>query len=338
MKLKRSDLKAALEVVKPGLVVNGVLEQSDSFAFVEDSVVTFNQELSISHPIEGMDITGAVKADELYGLLAKLKAEELDISTTAEELLIKSERTKAGLRLFADITLPLDQLKNKGEWIKLDKDFLKALRFTMASCANQTSRPVLQNIHIHQTGLEASDGFRVSRYNVKTGLDNVLLRASSAIKILQLNPVEVTMGGDTEHGDSWIHFRNEAGTIISCMTTSEEYPNTDTVVKVKGESITFPKAMDAMIDRAHVFSKDSDFLREKIEVVLDKRVLKMRAESETGWIEDSAPIRYDGEAFTFNVIPYLFKDILQETQTCILGKDRVKFETEDWVYVAILLA
>jgi hypothetical protein len=73
--MKKTDLIKALEAVKPGLANKEMIEQSTSFAFMEDRVVTYNDEISISHPLKGIPIVGAIKADELYAFLSKVKIE-----------------------------------------------------------------------------------------------------------------------------------------------------------------------------------------------------------------------------------------------------------------------
>jgi DNA polymerase III sliding clamp (beta) subunit (PCNA family) len=337
MKVKTSELKQALEVVKPGLVTSGVFEQSESFAFIDGSVVTFDQELSISHPIKGLEITGAIKADELYGLLSKLKAEEIDLDITETEVHVVCAKLKAGLRLYEEITLPLDQLKNKGKWKSLPEGFSKALKFAAASCSTQSSRPVLKNIHIQGDIIEASDGYRATRYKLNTGIKEMLLPASSVMKIIAINPIEYALGKEGVEDYSWVHFRNKGGTVVSCVVYAEEFPNLDKLFDVQGEPIIFPKSIVEIIDRASIFSKNPDVLSEAIQVTLRPRLLNIRAESETGWVEESAPIRYKGESFSFNIIPYLMKDILKDTQECTIGTNRIIFETEDWSYIASLL-
>ena len=88
--MKRIDLLKALEIVKPGLASKEIIQQTTSFAFIEGRVVTFNDEISISHPVPDLDIQGAVQADELYKFLKKTKADEIiakQANTIAYELL-----------------------------------------------------------------------------------------------------------------------------------------------------------------------------------------------------------------------------------------------------------
>ena len=69
MKLNKTDLQKALEIVKPGLANKEMIEHSTSFAFIGGRVVTYNDEISLSHPVEGLEIEGAIHAEELYKLL-----------------------------------------------------------------------------------------------------------------------------------------------------------------------------------------------------------------------------------------------------------------------------
>ena len=117
--MRRSDLLAALETVKPGLSNKEMIEQATSFAFLGDRIVTYNDEISISHPVQNLNIEGAVQAEELYKLLSKLKKEDIEITTIDNELQIKCGRTKAGLTLQQEIKLPLEEITGKRKWKKV---------------------------------------------------------------------------------------------------------------------------------------------------------------------------------------------------------------------------
>jgi hypothetical protein len=64
MIIKKIDLLHALEVVKPGLGRQEQIQQTTSFAFITGRVVTYNDELSISHPLANCEIEGAIKPEE----------------------------------------------------------------------------------------------------------------------------------------------------------------------------------------------------------------------------------------------------------------------------------
>jgi len=99
MKIKKDDLKRALEIVKPGLANKEIIEQSGSFAFIEGRVVTYNDEISVSHPIKDLEITGTIRAEELYKFLGKIKEEEIDVNCTESEIVLKCGRATTGFAI-----------------------------------------------------------------------------------------------------------------------------------------------------------------------------------------------------------------------------------------------
>ncbi|NMA23687.1 MAG: hypothetical protein GX938_09320, partial [Spirochaetales bacterium] len=99
MKINKTELQKALEKVKPGLSNKELVEQSTSFAFMGGRIVTYNDEISISHPVKDLNVTGAVKAQSLYAFLSKIKRDEIILEWEENQVVIKAGRSKAGLVL-----------------------------------------------------------------------------------------------------------------------------------------------------------------------------------------------------------------------------------------------
>lgn len=332
MKIKKIELHKALEIVKPGVTNKEVVEQSTTFAFMNGRVVTYNDELSISHPIEGLDITGAVKAEELYKLLTKLKGDDIEVTMQKNELILSQGKIKAGLTLHAEITLPVDSIGNIGEWVDLPEDFYTHLKFATPVCGTDMSRPVLTCVHIRQDGVfEASDGFRlVVCKGQEIDIPDFLLPAALAMEVLKMTPFQIATGA------GWIHFRTQEETIISCRIYSEKYPNIERILQIEGDVLVFPKTMSELIDRAEVFSKRAHILDESIEITIGNKRLKIKSASDTGWYEEESAIRYAGEEITFGITPNLFKNIFAQVQEAVLSKDKIKFTGANWVYIGLL--
>lgn len=331
MKLNKDELKSALEVVKPGLASKEIIEQSTSFAFMDGRVVTYNDEISISHPVEGLSIEGAVKAEELYKLLSKLKKDEIEMELTESEVILSSGRMRAGLVLMKEIKLPLEELGDMdGKWKKLPENFVEGLKFAIGSCSSDMSQAILTCVHITNDFMEASDSFRISIYFVKLPVKDVLLPAPSAKHLLGFTPTHIL------EGTSWVHFKNAAGTILSCRIFEDKFPNTAHIVNVEGESIQFPRTLTEILDRAVVFSKRDHFTDETITVVLGEKRIVISGSSDYGWFEESANIKYTGRAIEFKITPDLLSGILNQSSDCVLSKDRIMFTGENWKYVAML--
>ena len=340
--ISKKKLQTALEIVKPGLANKDIIEQSTSFAFLNGCVITYNDEISISHPVEGLNLTGAVKADKLYQLLAKLKSDEITLVIgkneigEENEIILTCGKSKAGLTLQAEIKLPLDEeLSHDEKWKKIPDTFIKLLSFAKESSSRDMSQPKLTCVNITKEGrIEASDNFRIVRCELgcKMPTKTFLLPSSSASTVIKINPVEVA------EGRGWVHFRNDLKTVISCRILEEKYADISPHLIMEKDSlpIIFPVAISEILDRASIFAKRDHVLDESVTITLMDKVLKIRGDSETGWFEEEVPFRYKGDPLTFYITPYLLKGILSETLNGILSEDKLKFEGENWVYVTAL--
>jgi len=338
MEINKDALLTALEVVKPGLTNKESIEQGTSFAFVNSNVITFNNEISISHPVDGMsDITGAVEAEKLYQLLGKLKAEKVNITLDEKhnEIVVKSGRIRAGLTIQSEIKFPLtEDISERGEWAALPEDFVKNLQFVIPSCSKNFNQPIITCVHVHRSGfVEASDNYCLARYMLKDKMPvpTFLIPATSAQHLVRFAPKEVA------HGTGWVHFRADSGATFSCRIFNDTYPETSHFLKVEGLSIVLPDKMNEAVERAWVFAKRENTLEETLTVTLNKNHIDIRSESDNAWFEERVDnVNYDGDRLHFGITPVLLRDILTKTQQCTLGVRLLKFEGTDWVFVSAL--
>lgn len=334
MELQKTELEKALSIVKPGLASKDLIEQATSFAFIDGHVITYNDEISISHPITDLDLEGAIRAEELYLFLRKVKQDTIDIKIVENEIQFKAGRTRAGFALQEEITLPLKTLKKKGKWGKLPEEFCHYLKMAMGAAGRDMSEPIMTCVSIQKDGfLCASDNYKLIQ--CETGeempLDDFLLPAEAAVKILPLKPTHVASG------KGWVHFKNKDHTVISCRIYPEDtYPDTSKWLAVDGIEVTFPKTITDIIDRCAVFAKRVHLLDEEIKIHLEDDKIRIEAKSDTGWIKESAKIKYSDDPVTFSITHYLLADILKETQTFLLSDKALKFQGAGWVYVSAL--
>lgn len=333
MKIDRQELLDALEIVKPGLANKEIIEQSTSFAFMEGRIVTFNDEISISHPVSGLNITGAVKAEEFYGILNKLKKEEITIVLKENELILKSGSSKAGLVLQAEISLPLDEIEEINKWGRLPANFVEALKFTVHATSRDMSRPILTCVHINKDGfVEASDSNRVALFELikEMPVDTFLIPSHTVLEIIKMAPTKVAKS------PNWIHFKTKKGTIISCRIFVDSFPDTKEILKVQGVQIEFPKIVQEVLDRASVFAKREQSLDENVTISLEDHFMNIESKSDFGWFKERIKIEFDLIPISFNITPNLLMDILNKTHTCIISDTMIKFEASLWQYVIAL--
>lgn len=334
MEIKRKDLQFALEMVKPGLAKDDKIEQATSFAFIKNRVVTYNDEISVSHPIKGLKLTGAVEAEKLYAFLAKVTNDDIELNVTEKELRLVAGRAKAGFTLQSEIKLPLSgELEETGDWVELPENFAKFVSFAIPSCSREQSKPRLKCVHITSDGIvEASDGYRITRCDlgVELPIKSFLLQASSAIHVVRISPTKIA------EGNGWIHFGTGEGTVLSCRLLEDEFPDTAAHMTVKGVKILFPNSINDVLSKAMIFSKREKAIKETVYIEIDANKMTVSAKADTGWFEETLNFKYSGEGINFAINPTLLEDIMKETQEGTLGKGKILFQGEGWQYMSLL--
>lgn len=339
MEIKKEELRNALSIVKPGLASKEIIEQTTSFVFVKDILVTYNDEICITHPIN-LGITGAIKADEMYNFLSKVKTDTINVEITKSEIVMKAGRAKVGFSLKSEILLPInEEMAEKEDWKNLPKNFIKASKFAAACASDNMSNAKLTCVNYDKgTGkVSATDNYRVVQWDLRKKLPfkTTLIPATSVREVIKIKPKFVAQG------NGWVHFKNEEGTTISCRVFNEKFVDIEAIINVEMEEgllFTFPDKFTEILERAEIFTKSqAKDNEESIDVIMDGKLLKVECASLTAWFKESIPVKgYKGQEFSFKITPYLLKDILKETNVCMVHEHLLKFESGDWTYLSTL--
>ena len=334
MKINKNELQKALELVKPGLSNKENIEQTTSFAFMNGHVVTYNDEISIQHPIKDLDLTGAIQAEELYNLLSKLKTEEISLTKEGNEIIIESGKAKAGLKIEDEIKLPLQEIEGKREWKELPENFIQALQFVLHTCSSDMSKPVLTCIHCNKDVIQASDGFKIAKFTLdnELSISEFLIPSRSAIAVIKIKPIKIALT------NGWVHFKTKNNTVISCRIFEDNFPETSHLFKLKESvKLIFPKDLSEILDKVKVFTKADFITEEEAFIVIKDKKLKIRAESEQGWFEETMNMRYKGDGIEFFINPVFLQTVLKKSNECKLDNNKIFFEGENWKYLIMLM-
>jgi DNA polymerase III sliding clamp (beta) subunit (PCNA family) len=334
MKINKKELLGALEKVKPGLSQKELIEQATSFAFMGEKVVTYNDEISISHPIKGLDIKGAIKAQSLYEFLNRVKEEEIDLECEENQIVIKSKRAKAGLKLEQEIQLPVSEIGEFGEWEKLPENFKEAMKFCYPCCTHDMSYPVLTCVYVSEDTVQASDSYQIVNYKLKEEMPckDFLIPANSVRELIKYDIEEIA------EGLGWMHFKIKGGTVFSSRVIEAEFPDTKPHLKIEGEEFVFPKKIDEILSKALVFSKDSnseDF--PVVTVEIKNNYVKISSDNDYGWFEEKSKIEYAGNPIKFSIGIEFLINLFSKLQNCIIGTNTIKFGGEDWVHIVAMI-
>lgn len=337
MNINTAELVEALAKVKPGLSTKEFIEQTTSFAFMGDRVVTYNDEISISHPINELNIRGAIEAEPLYALLAKITRETIRITVKGKELLIRAGKLKAGMQLQQEIKLPLEEIADEKKWKKIPdaKAFIKGLEFVSFTCSKDLTRPVLTCVNVTRRGeVQATDMFRASTYDVgKVPVKDFLIPVAAvrALSKFKVEHIAQTPG--------WIHFKTKEGTEFSARTFTGDFPDVSKHLSIEGYDVVFPTTMAEMVERSLVFTKKDILLNSSVEIVIGENKAIVKGKDACGWFEESANIEYEGESLAFLINPLFLMDIVQEKKyTSTLSEDGavILFEAKAWKHLVSL--
>jgi hypothetical protein len=337
MEINIQELVKALGFVKLGLAnKEGMYEHTTSFMFMRDRVITYNNsDISVSAPVENMDLEGAVKAEELYKFLLRLKGEVIEIEQQEGEIVLSSNKSRAGLRLvdigeYMKDSIPV--ISKNTKWEKLPENFVSDLSFVMNSCSSDMLREILTAVHIRKDGkLEASDGYCISMVDMNTSfVQNVMLPAAIAAEVIKIKPIFLSVV------DSWIHFKTDQDVILSGRLIEGNYVNTAPFFEISGKKFIFPNTMLEVLERAVVFSKRDSFLNELVTITLSDKYMTIASKSDTGWFEEMVEVSYEDKPLTFAIPPYILQNILGRTKEAIIGEKTIHFVEKDWHYMALL--
>lgn len=329
MKVKREKLLRSLEAVSAGLSTKEIIEQSNAVVFVDGRAVTFNDEISCSVECD-VGVSGAVTAVPLMALLRKLPDEEIDLEVVDGELVVKGDHRKSGIKMAAEVTLPVDGVERPGDWINLNPAFVEAVRIVQDCASRDESQFVLTCIHIHPERVEATDSFQLARYPMKTGLDSPsLIRRVSMGSVLGMAATKVSQT------ENWLHFRNDDGLVVSCRRYADNYVKPeilDSFLSVDGHPVTLPKGLEDVIGRAEVFSSEDTV--NQVTVSLKEDSVVLTGQGATGWHKEKPRgVVYKGDEMSFTISPRMLVEILRMEGKCKVGSGRLLVTADKWSYV-----
>lgn len=332
-RIKRESFLHALERISPGLSAKEIVEQSNCFIFQDGQLLAFNDEVCCRtrSPLNG--VTGAVQAAPLLNLLGKLPEEEIQVEAKETELVIHGKKRRAGIRMDAEVTLPVGAVEQPKKWNRLPDDFTEAIKMVGACAGQDESQFFLTCIHLHPQWVEACDNFQLCRWRLETGISAPTLVRHSSVR-------PITALGVTEFAETpaWMHFRTpgKAGLTLSCRRYLEDYNDLTRLLKVKGTRTQLPKGLAVAADIAQVFSaEDPENNRVRLDLEADK--VHVTGKGVSGWYTETRRLAYGGAPLAFLISPELLTVLVKNHSQCIVSPDRLKVKAGSYSYVACLI-
>lgn len=328
-KINRELLISQLELVHAGISTREVIEQSSCFVFRDGYVYTFNDEIACAQKC-CLNIEGAIPHAPLKAILQKLPEEDLKVGVVKGELQIQGARKRVGVRMESDILLPIDSFEQPEEWLPLPENFGDAVRMVGECVSKDQSQFSLTCIHIAPNWIEACDNFQIARMKLKTGFESSILVKRDSLK--WISDMEMEEVAETE---TWIHFRNSNGLVISCRRYEEEYPELTAMLKVKGSEVKLSKGLADAADRASVFSiQDGNDTVIIVELLPGK--IRIKGIGTHGRFQEALKSAYKGEPISFQISSDLLISIAKNHNECVISDGRLKIVVGKFEYVTCL--
>jgi hypothetical protein len=320
-----------LEMASIGIDKSETVEQSDCFVFTEGHLITFNDEIFTCQKCD-LDLDAVVRAGDLVKLLGKMPDEDLDIQQDGKELVItgKKKRRGAGITIQEDVHLPFDEVPEPETFAALGEGFQTMLVQASRICTRDIMEFKTTMVHVTQNLVEACDNYRLFRAswddNGMTG--DVMVPASS---IAALRGVTIEKGCCDDRG--WIHLLTDKDQTISIRVSDEPYmEGIGNLLEVEGDTVTFPKNLSDIVDRASVMSEPNSLLS----IRMGEGQLELQSMKDGAWYRERKKISYKGPSISFMVNPKFIIDVLKRSHRVIIGDNVLKIETALSQFVVML--
>ncbi len=336
MQINRKKLLGAVATVLPAIAKKEIFDQADKLIFDGGSLVSYNDEVSIFHPVEEVEeLSGAVDGRRLYDLLNKVpdSVEGVDLDAVGAELVVRAGRTRASFAM-SEVALPLSEIDRTGDSAALPEGFVKGLRLVAGTCARDMSRPVLTCVRFSGDVLEASDGFRMARlFFPGADLPSLLLPVVAAEMVCAFDLTEVAVG---EAGE-WIRFATAEGSTVCARISSGTFPDLTKLYDVEGQRIVLPQSLRDVLERAQIFSKRDHRIDEQVVVELKPKRIVIRSEYDGGKFSETVHDAGQTQELTFSIHPDFLAEALKgESMGCVVDGSKIKFTGPSFEHVIAL--
>jgi len=334
---KKSTLLEILQAVKPGLATKGIIEQFTHFIFSGNAVMTYNDEICVSYPLE----TGfqcSVIAEDLYKTLTGIRGDSsVKLSLEEDKLCIKTATRNAKLSTEVERDaekmiemLGIEDLEDK--WISLPEDFLKGIYLCMFSASKDMTKGAGTCIYLNGADMVSSDEARISHYKLpKSTTLTTLIPARSAVELVRFEVTKVALNA------SWAHFKTDEEVIFSARIMEDTYPDVLDHFNVQGDEFTLPKDLKQLVESVVFMAEGQVDIDKRVEVIVEKDKISCKAEKSVGEIQDF--IKFESEKeFHFFVNPFFMSQVLEKATTMVAGENLAYFQSGDFEHVISLPA
>ncbi len=333
-KYDKTELLNALQMVLPGIAKKKIVEQSSHFMFQGDKIITFNDEVAVSCPLDtGFNLS--VPSDKLFSLLKKMNTKEISMELSDGNLKIIGGKTKAFLSGMEEGTVIETMTKEIGElsedsYQDIPEGFLEAIQICAVTASSDMSNRWATCVIVDENFVWSNGDYEITYVVLDENVDigTMLIPATSVKLMKNFDIVEF------QANDSWVHFRTKDGVVFSSrLVMGEDYDSNFTEkFEIEGKSFTLPENISEMLERSGIINDHELEIDREVKVSIKENKIICRSHSSgVGWIEEEEEIDYQGEPITFITSPSFFIEASKKTFDVIIADDKTKalFEVDN---------
>ncbi len=333
--MNKDKLLEILKKVKPGISDKSIVESMTYYYFSGKEVVTYNDKISILHPLE-TDFNLFVKADDMFKIVSLSKAKELKLKENGNKLNIRSPNMNVNLTTILDeeiidrigiIRKSIEDIK----WIKLPGNFMECAKLCSFAASKTESETTLSCIYFNESDCMALDNDRFASAKLDGKIKEFFFKAAQLSNLASIEPTLYVLT------KAWIHFKNEDGCIFSIRRINGTFESMDDVLNFEGTSVDLSTDIIEGADIAAIFT---DSLEPVVSLKITKGKCLVSVSSEGGGSQHRSKIAYEGPDIEFNLNPEFLREMLQHSTSITIDDDstKAKLSTENFTMMASLRA
>jgi len=321
--MERKKLLNALEKVKPGIASKEIVESMTYFHFSGKNIVTYNDKISIQHPLK-TDFNLFVKANDLYKIISKLPADKITLARKEDKLNVRCKTLNANLSIIDDPEVKtriatVDMSLKKAKWKKLPSNFNESISLCAFSASKQESDQTLSCVYINEMDCIASDNSRIAHSILTEAMQNMLIKASEVHSLIAIKPTKYYTS------KAWLHFKNEDNCIFSIRKIEGDFPDYFQFFDFEGTEINLPKDILTGIDITSILA---DQLDPFITIKISNDSCIISGKSEAGKVQHKSKIDYTGKEISFEINPDFIREMMSHSSSIVISKERAKLQTD----------
>lgn len=333
------EVAAALSVASCALGAKENDIQANCFLIKDGRVWTYNDEVCVSTLLpKGLEeLSCVVQGKEFLALMNKLSG-DVEVSQTADALVIKTRRTKSEFKIETDIKMPVQDVKFPEKRNPLPENFLTALSCLLPIVGKDMTKPLSTCVNLKDNFARVADVSVAGQWNFDKSYKfekEMLLPAVAARVVSKFAVVDIAAT------EGWIHFSTEGSTHISCRAYYEGQEGIDLSHLLNAEGVEvgpLPKELETALERSDIFASAKTGTETTIgEVAVDVSIAdnwcKIKCESAVGKYQEKVRIEYSGQPVAFMVAPELLRDAMKYQRVLSVCEGFVKLKDEHFTHV-----